>query len=49
MKNTNINYETITGTDTYYTESKSYEEVMDEIINMNEEEIKNDIYMGGDG
>lgn len=42
--NTNINYETITGTDTYYTESKSYEEVMDEIINMNEEEIKNDIY-----
>ena len=43
--NTNINYETITGTDTYYTESKSYEETMDEILNMNEDEIRNEVYM----
>ena len=42
---TNINYETIPGTDTYYTESKSYEEVMDEIISMNEDEIRNEVYM----
>ena len=45
MKNTNINYETIPGTDTYYSESKSYEEVMDEILNMNEDEIRNEVYM----
>ena len=45
MKNTNVNYETIPGTDTYYTESKSYEEVMDEIISMNEDEIRNEVYM----
>ena len=45
MKNTNVNYETIPGTDTYYSESKSYEEVMHEILNMNEDEIRNEVYM----
>ena len=45
MKNTNVNYETIPGTDTYYSESKSYEEVMDEILNMNEDEIRNEVQM----
>lgn len=37
-----INYETIG--DNYYN-TKSYEEVMDEIYNMTKDEIRNEIYM----